>query len=124
MRAYASLHGLNSNDRLRSPSSLPVTSYSTYVEAIRKCNVTSTWTLTLRRLQWLPEPRRLKSEWWTEEFDAVVIATSRHNEAKVPNIKGIGNWSAATENGRYAMYHSQAFRRAEYYAGKVCAEIR
>ncbi|KAJ7807835.1 hypothetical protein B0H14DRAFT_3763671 [Mycena olivaceomarginata] len=97
VRAYASLHGLNSN---RSASL-----------AIRPPRHVL--------LDWLPESRRLKSEWWTEEFDAVVIATSRHNEAKVPNIKGIGNWSAATENGRYPMYHSQAFRHAEYYAGKT-----
>ncbi|KAJ7350690.1 FAD/NAD-P-binding domain-containing protein [Mycena albidolilacea] len=97
VRAYASLHGLNSNDRLRSPSGLPVTSYST------GCL----------------NPVASNPSGGTEEFDAVVIATSRHNEAKVPDNKGIGNWSAATENGRYVMYHSQAFRHAEHYAGKT-----
>ncbi|KAF8133469.1 hypothetical protein K438DRAFT_2128631 [Mycena galopus ATCC 62051] len=118
IRAYASLHGLNTNDKPFSPPYAPVASYSTRVEAIQKCNETSTWTLTLHRLQWMPESHRLKSDWWTEDFDAVVIATGLHTRAYVPEIKGIGNWSKATENGQYSMIHSQAFRHPGRYAGK------
>ncbi|KAJ7333258.1 FAD/NAD-P-binding domain-containing protein [Mycena albidolilacea] len=117
VRAYASLHGLNSNDEPSSPPYLPITSYATRVEAIQKSN--ETWTLTLRRLQWLPESRRLRSDWWTEEFDAVVVATGHFTTANIPQIKGIGNWSTAKENGQYSMIHSQSFRHPERYAGKT-----
>ncbi|KAJ7659312.1 FAD/NAD-P-binding domain-containing protein [Mycena polygramma] len=120
VRAYASLHGLNINDR---PSGshpyAPVTSYSTRVEAIEKCNETAMWKLTLRRLQWLPESNRLRGDLWTEEFDAVVVATGHYTTAYVPPIKGIDDWSTATEEGQYSMYHSQSFRHPERYIGKT-----
>ncbi|KAJ7673999.1 FAD/NAD-P-binding domain-containing protein [Mycena polygramma] len=116
VRAYASLHGLNVNDR---PRYSPVTSYSTRVESIQKCNDTSTWKLTLRRLQRLSESNQLREDLWNEEFDAVVVATGRFTTAHVPPIPGIDNWSAATEEGRYSMYHSQSFRHPERYAGKT-----
>ncbi|KAJ7673996.1 FAD/NAD-P-binding domain-containing protein [Mycena polygramma] len=116
IRAYASLHGLNVNDR---PRYDPVTSYSTRVEAIRKCNDTSTWKLTLRRLQRLTESNRIREDFWIEEFDAVVIATGHYTTAYVPRIKGIDDWSAATQDGRYSMYHSQSFRHPERYTGKT-----
>ncbi|KAJ7676510.1 FAD/NAD-P-binding domain-containing protein [Mycena polygramma] len=120
VRAYASLHGLNVNDQpSASPSSAPVTSYSTRVEAIQKCNEKSTWKLTLRRLEWLSESNRLKEVLWTEEFDAVVVATGHFTKAYVPPIKGIGDWSNATEDGRYSIYHSQSFRHPERYTGKA-----
>ncbi|KAF8208943.1 hypothetical protein K438DRAFT_1811469 [Mycena galopus ATCC 62051] len=119
VRAYASLHGLNVNDKPFSPPYLPITSYSTKVEAMQKCNDTSKWTLTLHRLQWLPESSRLQDDWWTEDFDAVVVASGQYTEAKVPRIKGIGNWSTAIENGQYSMYHSQSFRHPERLAGKT-----
>jgi cation diffusion facilitator CzcD-associated flavoprotein CzcO len=71
----------------------------------------------------MPESHRLKADWWTEDFDAVVIATGLHTRAYVPEIKGIGNWSKAMENGQYSMIHSQAFRHSERYAGKVSALV-
>ncbi|KAJ7150663.1 FAD/NAD-P-binding domain-containing protein [Mycena filopes] len=119
VRAYASLHGLNSNDKPSSPSHSPVASYATRVEAVWKCNETGIWTLTLRRMEWLSESNRLKTTYWTEDFDAVVVATWQYTTPYVPSITGIGNWSAATEEGRYSMYHSQHFRHAERYAGKT-----
>ncbi|KAJ7028984.1 FAD/NAD-P-binding domain-containing protein [Mycena alexandri] len=91
IRAYASLHGLNSNDKPSSPPYSPVAVYSTRVEAT----------------------------YWTENFDAVVIATGLYTFPYVPSIKGIGNWSTAMENGQYSIYHSQSFRHAERYAGKT-----
>ncbi|KAJ7823079.1 FAD/NAD-P-binding domain-containing protein [Mycena olivaceomarginata] len=109
VRAFASLHGLNTNDKPLSPSHIPITSYLTRVEAIEKSN--DTWTLTLRRLQWLPESHRLRADWWIETFDAVV--------AKIPAIRGIGNWSTATENRQYPMIHAQSFRHPERYSGKT-----
>ncbi|KAJ7617388.1 FAD/NAD-P-binding domain-containing protein [Roridomyces roridus] len=122
VRAYASMHGLNVNDRPISPNAVPVASYSTRVESIRKSDEmsTSTWVLTLRRLEWLRESSRIKEDFWTEEFDAVVTAAGAYSTPTVPSIPGIGNWSMATdpESGRYNMHHSQAFRHPEHYAGK------
>ncbi|KAJ7730490.1 FAD/NAD-P-binding domain-containing protein [Mycena maculata] len=119
VRAYASLHGLNSNDPPIPPSSTPIASYSTRVESIKKCNHTSTWTLTMRRIERLQEPKRVRVDFWTEEFDAVVVSTGRYTTPYVPAIEGIGNWSKAVEHGMYSMYHSQSFRHPERYSGKT-----
>ncbi|KAJ7488272.1 FAD/NAD-P-binding domain-containing protein [Mycena latifolia] len=115
VRAYASLHGINSNDE---SSDRIITSYSTRVEEVKKRNSTG-WTLTLRRLERLPESNRIKAEYWTEEFDAVVVATGPFTWPHVPAIEGIGAWSKAKQDGRYSMYHSQSFRHPERYFGKT-----
>ncbi|KAJ7143904.1 FAD/NAD-P-binding domain-containing protein [Mycena epipterygia] len=119
VRAYASLHGINSNDISGSSSSLRTAAYSTRVENIQKCNATSTWTLTLRHLERLPESKRIKVHLWAEDFDAVVIATGLHTTPYVPAIEGIGNWSNAMQHGRHSMYHSQSYRHPERYSGKT-----
>ncbi|KAJ7485654.1 FAD/NAD-P-binding domain-containing protein [Mycena latifolia] len=116
VRAYASLHGLNSNDE--SESSAPITSYSTVVEKVQKRNSTA-WTLTLRRLERLHESKRIKADLWTEDFDAVVVAAGPCTTPHVPAIEGIGNWSMAMLDGRYPMQHSQSYRHPERYSGKT-----
>ncbi|KAJ7474925.1 FAD/NAD-P-binding domain-containing protein [Mycena latifolia] len=115
VRAYASLYGLNSNDH---PSSGGITSYSTVVVKVEKCNST-VWTLTLRRLEWLHESNRMKAELWTEDFDAVIVATSRFTSPYIPAIEGITNWSKAMYDGRYSVYHAQSYRHPERYSGKT-----
>ncbi|KIY47033.1 hypothetical protein FISHEDRAFT_14423, partial [Fistulina hepatica ATCC 64428] len=113
VRAFASFHGLNSNDDTN------VTAYATRVERLDKAPGSPTWTLTLRRLERLPETRRIKATWWSEEFDAVVVATGPYTMPHVPDIKGLVKWSQFTDaNGEYSVYHSQKYRRPEGYAGK------
>ncbi|KAJ7128044.1 FAD/NAD-P-binding domain-containing protein [Mycena filopes] len=119
VRAYASLHGVNSNDRPILPSSSPIASYSTRVEKVEKCNSTATWALTLRHLKWLPESNRIKVRFWTEHFDAVVVATGLFTTPNVPLIQGIEGWSRAMEDGDYSMHHSQSYRHPDRYAGKT-----
>ncbi|KAJ7124604.1 FAD/NAD-P-binding domain-containing protein [Mycena crocata] len=119
VRAFASLHGLNVNDDPPSPSAPPITSYATRVERLQKCNATSTWTLTLRRMQHLPESKRLQVDFWEEHFDAVVIATGHFPAPHVPTIDGIEDWSKARLAGQWSMYHAQSFRRRERYSGKT-----
>ncbi|KAK7042688.1 dimethylaniline monooxygenase [Favolaschia claudopus] len=119
VRAYASLHRLNSNDNPISSHAPQITSYATRVESLHKGNETDTWTLKLHRLEWLPESKRLKAEWWTEEFDAVVVASGAFTEAKVPQIKGIGNWSKVKKDKKYSIYHAQSYRHPEPYTGKT-----
>ncbi|KAJ7250079.1 hypothetical protein B0H12DRAFT_1121475 [Mycena haematopus] len=120
VRSYASHHCLNSNDHCPEVQSVPrVVSYSTRVEKVERDAETHTWKLTLRRLERLPESNRILEEWWTEVFDAVVLATGPYTSAHVPDIEGIVDWSKAKEGGNYSMYHSQSYRHPERYAGKT-----
>ncbi|KAF8215144.1 hypothetical protein K438DRAFT_1800780 [Mycena galopus ATCC 62051] len=120
VRSYASHHCLNSNDHCPATPSAPrVASYSTCVEKVEKNSETHTWVLTLHRLERLRESNRILEEWWTETFDAVVLATSQYTSAHVPEIEGIVDWSKAKEGENYSMYHSQSYRHPERYAGKT-----
>ncbi|KAJ7859898.1 FAD/NAD-P-binding domain-containing protein [Mycena leptocephala] len=116
VRSYASHHCLNSNDNC---SATPVTSYSTRVEKVEKEEDTHMWVLTLRRLERLRESERILEEWWTETFDAVVLAAGPYTAAHVPEIDGIVDWSKAKEGEQYSMYHSQSYRHPERYADKT-----
>ncbi|KAJ7749266.1 FAD/NAD-P-binding domain-containing protein [Mycena maculata] len=119
VRAYASFHNLNSNDYPTLSTSPPVTSYSTRVEKLEKIESTHTWRVTVRKLERLPETKEIKAQWWTEEFDGVIIATGPYVSPHVPNIEGIVDWSKVTEAGQYSIYHSQSYRRPERYQNKT-----
>ncbi|KAJ7871305.1 FAD/NAD-P-binding domain-containing protein, partial [Mycena leptocephala] len=122
VRSYASLHNLNANDYPLDSSTEPVTSYSSRVEKLQKVDSTQTWRLTLRKLERLPETGRIKAQWWTEDFDAVVIATGPYVSPHVPNIAGLVDWSKVKDAGRYSVYHSQSYRRPERYENKVSTQ--
>lgn len=100
-----------------------VVSYATRVERLKKSPDGTSWTLTLKRLQRLEESNRLKATWWTEDFDAVVVALGLSSDGvHVPDIPGIVEWSkvrAVDDPSRYSIYHSRAYRRPERYANKV-----
>ncbi|KAJ7740212.1 FAD/NAD-P-binding domain-containing protein [Mycena maculata] len=120
VRSFASHHCLNSNDYCpASVSAPPVTAYSTRVEKVEKDDSTHTWVLTLRRLERLYESDRILAEWWTETFDAVVLAAGPYTAPHVPEIDGIVNWSKAKVGAQYSMYHSQTYRHPERYADKT-----
>ncbi|KAJ7696707.1 hypothetical protein B0H17DRAFT_1177800 [Mycena rosella] len=120
VRSYASHHCLNLNDYCpTTPGAPPVTVYSTRVEKVEKDAETHTWVLTLRRLERLRESQRILEEWWTEIFDAVVLATGPYTAPHVPDIDGIIGWSKVTQGGHYSVYHSQKYRHPEPYAGKT-----
>ncbi|KAJ7738333.1 FAD/NAD-P-binding domain-containing protein [Mycena metata] len=118
VRSYASHHCLNSNDRCPAAGP-PVVSYSTRVEKVEKDTKEHKWILTLRRLERLRESNRILEEWWTETFDAVVLATGPYVSAHVPDIEGIVDWSKAKEGERYSMCHSQSYRHPERYENKT-----
>ncbi|KAJ6504771.1 FAD/NAD-P-binding domain-containing protein [Mycena vitilis] len=123
VRSYASHHCLSSIDHCPStPDAVPVASYSTRVERVEKNEEAHTWVLTLRRLKRMQESERILEEWWTETFDAVVLAAGPYTAAHVPDIDGIVDWSKAKEGGQggqYSVYHSQSYRHPERYAGKT-----
>ncbi|KAJ7022180.1 FAD/NAD-P-binding domain-containing protein [Mycena alexandri] len=120
LRSYASHHCLNSNDHCPATASAPpATAYSTRVEKVEKDMEAHTWVLTLRRLERLHESHRILAEWWTETFDAVVLATGPYTAPHVPDIDGIIDWSKAKEGEQYSVYHSQVYRHPQRYANKT-----
>lgn len=61
---------------------------------------------------------RLLVEWWTEEFDAVVVGNrSEYDSAWVPPIPGLKEWAEAFPG---EIHHSRDYRRPETFKGKVC----
>lgn len=75
------------------------------------------WILTLRKLERVPYSHgKLRARWWTEEFDAVVVAAGSYDAAWVPNIPNL-NVSANAHPTR--IYHSREYRIPAQYAGKA-----
>ncbi|KAF8323419.1 FAD/NAD(P)-binding domain-containing protein [Clavulina sp. PMI_390] len=115
LRQYASSIGLHSNDE----ESAHITSYSTRVERAVKNQETGNWELLLRRMVPinLPgQPAKLKVDWWTEEFDAVVAAPALFHDAPyVPDVPGLHEWANAFPD---CVIHSREYRRPDRFAGK------
>lgn len=55
-------------------------SYNTSVERAEK--VGSMWQVTLRK------PGQVHDYWWTEEFDAIIVASGHYNVPYIPPIPG------------------------------------
>lgn len=106
VRQYASSVGLNSNDEEHGN----VTSYSTRVEHIHKAPGAQQWTLTLRKIApELEADGRVRVDWWTEKFDAVVAATAAENDAPwTPPIPGLQEWAKAFPK---EIDHGRSYRR-------------
>lgn len=114
VRQYASSKGLNSNDE----ENANVTSYSTRVERVQKLPGSKKWTLTLRKIPAEPESDgRVRVDWWTEQFDGVVVASVAENDSPwVPPIPGLKEWAEAYP---HEIYHCRNYRRPDSLAGKV-----
>lgn len=60
---------------------------------------------------------RVKAEYWTEDFDAVVVGTNSESDAAwVPPIPNLGDWARAFPE---RVFHSREYRRPEGLSGKV-----
>lgn len=115
MRQYATLMGLNSDDD--EPEYPNITSYSTRVEKIYKAPGSTSWTVTLRRLEVLPYTGgKLRAAWWTEDFDAVVVSTGDFDAPYVPDTPGLAEWARAHPE---RIYHARQYRSPEAVRGKV-----
>lgn len=114
VRQYASHIGLNANDE----ESANITSYSTRVERVEKRPGAKRWTVTLRKMTEIPDSNgKLRVDWWTEEFDAVVVGTDSEADSPwVPPIPGLKEWAHAYPD---RIYHGREYRRPEHVAGKV-----
>ncbi|KAK2786672.1 hypothetical protein FQN52_007680 [Onygenales sp. PD_12] len=85
--------------------------YNTTVENVEKVKETNEWKLTLRK----GRPEGKQDYWWTEHFDAVVVANGHYTVPFVPHIDGLAEF-AKRYPGR--VEHTKGFRDIEKYRGK------
>ncbi|GKZ79551.1 hypothetical protein AnigIFM56816_003750 [Aspergillus niger] len=91
---------------------LHLVSLSTTVERVEKTG--QEWTLTLRKTGQLY--RGLPQDyWWTETFDAVIVASGHYNVPSIPSIPGLST-TALTHT--HIFEHAKAFRHADNYTDK------
>ncbi|KZM21246.1 uncharacterized protein EKO05_0011514 [Ascochyta rabiei] len=88
--------------------------FNTTVERISKNTETGKWDITLRR-----SDVHFKGEshdyWWTESFDAVVVATGHYSVPYIPKIPGIEEWYKRWPE---RLQHSKQFRSRDAYVDK------
>ncbi|KAJ7628772.1 hypothetical protein FB45DRAFT_919211 [Roridomyces roridus] len=108
LRGVFSYHGINSND------DSPVTSYSTRVELVEKRHDERGWTLTLKKFVRLGAAS-CKEVWWTEDFDAVIVATGTFNAPNIPNIPGLAEWARRSPE---SILHSREYRDPKVFANQ------
>ncbi|KAJ6457517.1 hypothetical protein DFH09DRAFT_1349621 [Mycena vulgaris] len=113
LRAFASFHGANSNDEN------PNIACRTRVELVQKRYDESGrehgWTLTLKRLE-KTGPSTSKATWWTEDFDAIVVATGRYNAPNIPSISGLEDWARTFPQ---SIIHSRQYRHPQPFANET-----
>lgn len=84
--------------------------YRTTVERAVKDRSTDKWVLTLRR------EGESYDYWWTEHFDALVVASGHYSVPYVPAIKGLEEFAKAYPG---SIEHTKGYRNPEKYRGKV-----
>ncbi|KAK3388467.1 hypothetical protein B0T20DRAFT_447841 [Sordaria brevicollis] len=87
-------------------------SYNTTVERVEK--VGDEWKVTLRK-----EGER-SDYWWTEWFDAVVVASGHYWVPWIPEIKGLEEFERARPG---SVLHSKHFRGRDLYKGKKVVTV-
>ncbi|KAJ7432128.1 hypothetical protein B0H11DRAFT_2261045 [Mycena galericulata] len=115
IRGVYSFFGINSNDESANTN----ISYSTRVELVEKRfddakGVEQGWRLTLKKFIRLG-PSSSKEQWWTEDFDAVVIATGVFNAPNIPNIPGLVEWARRFPE---SILHSREYRDPRNFANQ------
>ena len=90
--------------------------YCTTVERAVRDPQSAKWVLTLRRAGRTGH----FDYWWTEEFDALVVASGHYSVPYVPDIKGLKEFAEAYPG---SVQHTKAFRHPEHYKGKVSLSL-
>lgn len=85
--------------------------YNTTVELVQKDAKSGKWVLTLRK----PLDNGKEDRWWTEEFDAVVVATGHYTVPYIPYTEGLAELA---QNFPGSVEHSKAWRGLDKYRGK------
>lgn len=86
-------------------------SYDTTVELVQKNQQTQKWELTLRKAL----PNGKEDEWWSESFDAVVVAAGHYTVPFIPHTPGLAELA---RNFPGSVEHSKAWRKPDKYRGK------
>ena len=86
-------------------------SYDTTVELVRRDKEKEKWILTLRK----PLENGQEDRWWTESFDAVIVATGHYSVPFIPSTPGLAEFA---RNFPGSVEHSKSWRQAEKYRGK------
>jgi thioredoxin reductase len=107
LRAFASFHSINTNDGNKNVS------YNTRVELVEKKS--TGWTVTLKKFEKTGD-HSCRATWWTENFDAVVVATGTFNAPNIPPITGLAEW---VDKFPERIIHSRQYRRAEPYKNQT-----
>ncbi|KAK7054193.1 dimethylaniline monooxygenase [Favolaschia claudopus] len=112
IRSAYSFFGINSNDEN------PRISYGTRVELVEKRfdenGMERGWRLTLKKFD-RSGTSSCKEVWWTEDFDAVVVATGNFNAPFMPSIPGLQEWSRRFPG---SIIHAREYRRPEMFTNK------
>ncbi|KAJ7653193.1 hypothetical protein DFH06DRAFT_1204931 [Mycena polygramma] len=113
LRAFASFHGVNSNDRGSDIA------YNTRVELVQKrydkTGQERGWRLTLKRLERIGL-NSTKATWWTEDFDALIVATGRYNAPNIPAISGLEAWA---QKFPHTITHSRQYRQPQPFTNET-----
>lgn len=86
-------------------------SYNTTVELVYKNKDEGKWVVTLRQ----PLQDGREDYWWTETFDAIVVATGHYTVPYIPETPGLAEFSSHFQG---SVEHSKAWRGPEKYRGK------
>ncbi|KAL3463011.1 hypothetical protein BJX64DRAFT_299235 [Aspergillus heterothallicus] len=99
--------------------------YNTTVERAVKDEATGEWVLTLRRAgkgkgEGEGDGEVGKDYWWTERFDAVVVASGKYHVPYVPEIPGLKEFA---ERYPGCVEHAKQYRGPAKYKGKKVVTI-
>lgn len=90
--------------------------YNTTVERAAKDPESGKWVLSLRRTEKTGD----LDYWWTESFDAVVVASGHYSVPFIPPIPGLKEFAARYPN---SIEHTKQFRGPAGYERKVIAHF-
>ncbi|KAK2762567.1 hypothetical protein FQN54_000740 [Arachnomyces sp. PD_36] len=85
--------------------------YNTTVENVEKIKPSNEWKVTLRKRG----PQGKFDYWWTEHFDAVVVASGHYSVPYIPHIEGLEQWARDYPE---SIEHTKGYRGPERYRGK------
>lgn len=86
--------------------------YNTTVENAEKVTDAGPWRLTLRRSGAGNEG----DYWWSEEFDAVIVANGHFTIPFIPKVEGVAEFATKYPG---SVEHSKGYRGPSKYRGKV-----
>ncbi|PBK68328.1 hypothetical protein ARMSODRAFT_1019897 [Armillaria solidipes] len=69
-------------------------------------------------LKKLEESQQIKATWWTEEFNAVVVAAGPYDQPHVLDVDGLIEWSKVRAVNDPSVYHLRAYHTPQRYTGK------